>query len=243
MFHFIKKNAILILYIYIFTSPVFSATYINHTRLVINEKQGEGVFTVYNEGSAPALIQIWTEKDNILGRPEDIKTPFVVSPHIFRLEGKASRAVRVQFTGKRGGLAGDRESLFWINTMEVPPLSGENNSKGTLQVAFRTRIKLLWRPNSLANIQEDNNIKRLVLVFNKCGNEVCIFMKNNTPLNITLMGLVMDNDTELNQLPDDGLISPFSEQTIILPDRTKENRRIRSFSWIDSYGVVKTEIK
>lgn len=239
----IKKLTRFLLVAFFLTRPAFSATYMNHTRLIINEKQGESVFTIYNKGNGPVLMKIWTEKDNMLGRPEDIKTPFIVLPPIFRLEGKSSRAVRVQVTQNNGNLVSDRESLFWINTMEVPPVTANSKASGTLQVAFRTRVKLFWRPSSLASINDEENIKKLDILPRQCGGEPCLIIKNTTPLHITLMGVVLDDGTEVNQLPDDGLVTPFSEKSLILPARMKKNGKVKSFSWIDSYGVVKKETK
>lgn len=225
------------------TMPAFSATYMNHTRIIINEKQGESVFTIYNKGNGPVLMKTWTEKDNILGRPEDIKTPFIALPPIFRLEGKSSRAVRVQITENNGNLASDRESLFWINTMEIPPVTADSKASGALQVAFRTRVKLFWRPASLVEIDDRENVKKLKIISNKCGDKSCLIIINNSPLHITLMGVVLDDDTEVKQFPDDGLMTPFSEKEIQLSENMKESRKVKSFSWIDSYGVVQNTTK
>ncbi|POT55718.1 hypothetical protein C3432_22070 [Citrobacter amalonaticus] len=223
------------------SSPVaMAATYINHTRLIINEKDREASFTIYNEGINPALLKLWTEKDNIFERPEAIKTPFMVLPPIFRLEGKTSRAVRIQFTGDRHTLPADRESLFWLNTLEVPPVADNNGSRGALQVAFRTRVKLFWRPTALANISLEESIRKLHISSSDCGGDRCLLVKNNSPLHVTLISLTLNDGVEIKQLPDDGLLAPLSTKTVFLPHNTKGNGTVKAFSWIDDYGVNNT---
>lgn len=147
------------LILFFLPSSVIAATYINYTRVIINEKDRESTFTVYNEGLRPVLLQLWTEKESLLERPEEIKTPFMILPPIFRLEGNTSRTVRIQFVGDRHTLPGDRESLFWLNTLEVPPVAEDKSGSGALQVAFRTRVKLFWRPLALADNTLEDSVK------------------------------------------------------------------------------------
>ena len=46
------------------------------------------------------------------------------------------------------GLPQDRESLFWLNVLGLPPKT--QASQGSVQLAYRTRIKLFYRPSGLA---------------------------------------------------------------------------------------------
>lgn len=45
----------------------------------------------------------------------------------------------------------DRESVFWFNVLEVPPKPDAATvaNQSLLQLAFRTRIKLFYRPEAL----------------------------------------------------------------------------------------------
>ncbi|MET6675692.1 fimbrial biogenesis chaperone [Citrobacter amalonaticus] len=219
-------------------SSAMAATYINYTRLIINEKDRESTFTVYNEGLRPVLLQLWTEKESLLERPEEIKTPFMILPPIFRLEGNTSRTVRIQFVGDRHALPEDRESLFWLNTLEVPPVA--DNNSGTLQVAFRTRVKLFWRPLALAENTLEDSVKKIQITASDCGGNRCLRVKNNSPLHVTLMDLTLKDGTEIKQLPDDGLLPPLSTKTVLLPKSAMGNDTVKTFSWIDDYGVVNT---
>lgn len=221
-------------------SSAMAATYINYTRVIVNEKDGESTFTVYNEGLKPVLLQLWTEKNTLLERPEDIKTPFMILPPIFRLEGNTSRAVRIQFVGDRHTLPGDRESLFWLNTLEVPPVVDNKSGSGALQIAFRTRVKLFWRPLSLAANTLEESVKKIQITTSDCGVNRCLLVKNNSPLHVTLMDFTLEDGTKIKQLPDDGLLTPLSTKTLVLPKSATGNSTVKTFSWIDDYGVVNT---
>lgn len=217
-----------------------AATYINYTRLIINEKEREVSFTIYNEGSRPALMQLWIDKDNILEQPEKIKVPFVILPPVFRLDRKSSRAVRLQFTGDWHSLPADRESLFWLNTLEVPPVVADKEASGALQVAFRTRVKLFWRPAALTKISHEESIKKLRISPEVCGVTRCLALKNNSPLHLTLTDITLRDGHQIKQLPADGLIAPFSSIIVPLPGSTKKNDAVTAFSWIDDYGMINT---
>ena len=44
----------------------------------------------------------------------------------------------------------DRESLFWLNILEVPPRDEDENN--ALQFSFRSRFKLFFRPSQLKSV-------------------------------------------------------------------------------------------
>ncbi|PJI52023.1 molecular chaperone EcpD, partial [Methylobacterium radiotolerans] len=47
----------------------------------------------------------------------------------------------------------DKESVFWLNVLEIPPKDKANQN--LLQMAFRSRIKLFYRPAGLKGKAED----------------------------------------------------------------------------------------
>ncbi len=51
----------------------------------------------------------------------------------------------------------DRESVFWFNVLEVPPKPDADKvaNQSLLQLAFRTRIKLFYRPEGLNGLPSD----------------------------------------------------------------------------------------
>jgi P pilus assembly chaperone PapD len=54
------------------------------------------------------------------------------------------------------------------------------------------------------------------------------------------MDFTLKDGTEIKQLPDDGLLAPLSTITIVLPNSAMGNSIVKTFSWIDDYGVINT---
>ncbi|WP_052282899.1 molecular chaperone [Kluyvera genomosp. 1] len=218
-------------------SLVQAATYVNQTRLIIDENTRDVTFSVINEGTSPTLMQLWSDRDNLLDRPEIIKMPFVITPPVFRLEAGKSRAVRIQWTGDSSSLAKESESLFWLNILEVPPKSANPTDANVLQMAFRTRIKLLYRPSAIAKVTLLEGVKQLETATIPCAGKTCLRLKSRSPLHITLLNITLNNGMQINVLPHDGIIAPFSTLDIPLPDPQRSGQ-LQAATWIDDYGVA-----
>ena len=68
-----------------------------------------------------------------------------MSPPINRIEPKKGQTLRISYTGK--ALPAGRESVFWLNVLEIPAKA--KSADNMLQMAFRTRIKVFFRPSGL----------------------------------------------------------------------------------------------
>jgi len=118
------------------------------TRVVYNAKEREVTVRLSNEGQLPALTQVWLDKGDASAAPASIAVPFTVTPPISRIDPGKGQTLRIFHTGEP--MPQDRESVFWLNVLEVPPTSKNQADANKLQLAFRTRIKLFYRPGGLA---------------------------------------------------------------------------------------------
>lgn len=121
---------------------------INNTRVVYPAYEKEVTMQTVNKGANPMLVQVWIDDGNEQASSTQTKMPFTVIPPLFRLESQKGQAVRILYTGEP--LPTDKESLFWVNMLEVAPSPKENSRKNMMQFAVRTRIKLLFRPRGLS---------------------------------------------------------------------------------------------
>lgn len=80
----------------------------------------------------------------------------------------------------------DRESLFWFNVLEIPPKSKakEGESLNQLQLAFRTRIKLFFRPDGLKGTRRCGCKPEMVA--EKEGNTLSLFAQNDSAYNVSI---------------------------------------------------------
>ena len=214
----------------LFCKQIQAATYVNQTRLIVTEKSREVSFSIVNEGDAPVLMQLWSDRGTLLERPEIIKMPFIITPPVFRLEGGKSRAIRLQLVGYTQDLVADRESIFWLNALEVPQKPNVSNNRNVLQMAFRTRIKLLYRPAATATTTIEDAVKTLRTVISSSG----VKLENRSPLHISLLSVTLAGGRTLSSLPNEGTLAPFTDMEIPL----SHVEPLAAVTWIDDFGVA-----
>lgn len=122
------------------------------TRLIYDGGKKESSLSVSNQDKAPYLIQSWVEPST----DGSEQSPFIVTPPLFRLDGGQENVLRVVRAGAM--LPADRESLYWMNIKSIPPVTTDNG-QNTLQIAVKTRIKLIFRPQSLKGTPEEQTEK------------------------------------------------------------------------------------
>lgn len=127
--------------------PASAGVVMNATRYVYDAGEKEVTVKLTNKGALPVLTQAWIDEGDARSTPEHVDVPFNLTPPIARMEPGKSQTLRVSFTD--GTLPGDRESLFWLNVLEVPPKPEENAEVNRIQLAFRYRLKLFYRPKGL----------------------------------------------------------------------------------------------
>lgn len=127
-----------------------SKVVISGTRVIYPAQEREVAVRLNNLAEhEPSVLQIWLDDGQEDSSPDTVEVPFVVSPPVFRMDPGSAQALRLSYTGEP--LPGDRESLFWLNVLEIPPSAAEEGDEAQLlQFAYRTRLKTLFRPQGLA---------------------------------------------------------------------------------------------
>ncbi|MCS2155957.1 fimbria/pilus periplasmic chaperone [Scandinavium sp. H11S7] len=126
------------------------------TRYVYNEADSEINIQVKNKGKKPSLIQSWVDTGNPGEAAEKINTPFILTPPVSRIDAGQGQTLRMVYT--KQPLPTDHESVFWLSVLEVPAKVKTTASAETpqpqsqLQLAFRTRVKVFFRPKGLPGL-------------------------------------------------------------------------------------------
>lgn len=140
-------------------SPLAEAgVVIDGTRQVYPQHKREITVRLTNDDRlAPRLVQAWIDRGERAANPSSSDVPFSLSPPVFRLDPGKSQAMRVVYT--REPLPADRESVFWLNVLEVPPrvetLVPQGEPFNYLQFAFRIRTKVFFRPPDLPGTPDE----------------------------------------------------------------------------------------
>jgi len=188
---------------------------IGGTRIVYPADEKEVTVKLNNEGKTPGLVQVWLDDGDEKSTPDSAKVPFTVAPPIFRMDGGKGQAVRLMYTGEP--LPTDKESLFWVNVLEVPPKAENKEGRNMLQFAFRTRIKLFFRPAKLAgDVEHAPERLNWKLVAPQAGKELALQVSNPTPyhVNFAKVGLGINEKTVGDE--GGGMVAPGQSATFPL---------------------------
>lgn len=121
---------------------------ITGTRVVYPEGSREVNVRLRNADSKPLLVQTWIDDGTLNEAPSKLDVPFLVTPPMSRVEPQKGQTLRVMYTGAE--LPRDRESLYFLNVLEVPPKADKKPDENYMQIAVRTRLKLFLRPDGLS---------------------------------------------------------------------------------------------
>lgn len=189
---------------------------IGGTRVIYNEGKKDVNISVENPDDIPYLIQAWI--DNI---DEKKQSSFTITPPLFRLNLNNSNTLRILLTEE--SLPSDRESLFWLNIKTIPATEKIENA---LQIAFKTQMKLIYRPKILKNISFNDEQQKLE--WSKSGNKISV--KNPTPYFINFQ-MIKFNGQSVNDV---SYVAPFSTRSFDINNEEKNG----TINWeiINDYG-------
>lgn len=168
------------------------------------------------------LLRAWASDYTTNGT----NTPFFITPPLVRINPKESIQFRINKLSDSSSLPSDRESVFSINVMAIPPqMDSQDGSKSHIQFSINNKIKLFYRPDSLNDSKIIEKIPESIQVKN---NKSDIEIRNPTPYPVTLDKIKINN-TELKN--GDYMIAPFSSINI-----DWKGARDFTFQTINDYG-------
>jgi len=184
------------------------------TRVIYRGGDAEQTVKLTNEGKLPALTQIWLDKGDPKASPSSIEVPFTITPPLARIDPGKGQTLRILYSGEP--LPQDKESVFWLNILEVPPkVSGEGGDANHLQLALRTRIKMFFRPEGLKGKSEDAPAQVTWQVVEANGRSA-LEARNPTPFNVTFSSLEVTGGGKTVRSADGGMVKPGETQTFPL---------------------------
>lgn len=169
------KELFLLLVLFSCAHSSIAGVTIMGTRVIFPGNEKEISIRTNNKGDKPALVQIWIDDGKANADLNSVKVPFLVTPPVFRVEPGKGQSLRLIYNGM--SLPQDRESLYWFNLLEIPPVNKNITAKNRLELAFRTRIKIFYRPHNL----KENSIE----VFNRLQWSTVSDPKKGTGIKIT----------------------------------------------------------
>ncbi|WP_431223871.1 fimbria/pilus periplasmic chaperone [Serratia sp. L9] len=207
----------------LFSAGSLASVVISGTRVIYPSDAKEVSVKINNVGPSPVLLQSWIDNGDANAKPASIKVPFVLTPPMNRVEQGKGQTLRISYAG--GTLPMDKESVFWLNVLEVPAKNEAKANENRLQMAFRTRIKLFYRPKGL---EGNANEAAKAVTWNTQGGKVQA--NNPTPFYVNFVNLSV-NGKKL----DNAMVAPRS--TMVLNLAGNGGSKI-SGAFVNDYGAV-----
>ncbi|KFD24800.1 FimC family chaperone [Yokenella regensburgei ATCC 49455] len=137
--------------------------------------------------------------------------PFVVTPPLYRLDPQGAVELRVNRVSE--SLPADRESVYYLNSLAIPPKKGDKGySKAVtsgMQFAVNTRIKLIYRP---AALKDAAVVKALPGKLTASADGKTLTIKNPTPYYITMVSLAVNGKAVAADM--DTMVAPFGTLSV-----------------------------
>ncbi|WP_081059269.1 molecular chaperone [Burkholderia anthina] len=214
-----------------------AALLLDGTRVIFPERSRDVTVRMENSGSDPVLAQSWIDDGRADVPPEQMRTPFVVTPTLARVEAGRSAVLRI--TNMQAKLPADRESVFWLNVLEVPTVRPDADNQ--LRFAFRTRIKLFYRPSSLANdvdMAPEKLVWKAATDTSHAGErQMSLEVSNPTPYYVSF-GMVEGGFGGTFVSAGGGMVAPFASQRFPLRGAAVQSHLPTAVRYmlIDDYG-------
>ncbi|ARA22816.1 molecular chaperone [Proteus mirabilis] len=211
-------KSIILFFISLFIINIsYAGVIISGTRVIYNEGNKNVSINVKNPDKMPYLIQSWIDDFE-----EKKQSKFTITPPLFRLNPDKENTLRIFLTEE--GLPSDQESLFWLNIKTIPATEKTENS---LQIAFKTQMKLIYRPKSLKDVNFEEEQKKLS--WSKERGKVIVY--NPTPYFMNFQTIKFNG-----KLVDDvSYAKPFSTKSFDINDNNEHG--LISWELINDYGA------
>ncbi|MDR2990131.1 MAG: molecular chaperone [Providencia alcalifaciens] len=188
------------------SSQTHASLMLKKTRLIYLSDQKSANIQAVNDSEHASLVQSWIDEGNIHSTPETTEAPFIVTPPVTKIAAHDGTQLRIRFIG--GDLPQDRESVFYLNVLDISPKPQNKEGMNIIQLALQIRIKVFYRPAALANGIEPfiNNVSAL-------HSESQLSIKNPTPYFLNISQLYYENNQN-TPIAKSIMIPPYSTEKL-----------------------------
>ncbi|QEZ92412.1 MULTISPECIES: fimbrial biogenesis chaperone [Proteus] len=226
-------KGVLILLFMLITHFTYASVVLERTRLIFPTDNSIILLQVFNQSEQSTLIQSWVDEGNVASTPETTTAPFIVIPPMAKMTANGGLQLKIQQLENR--LPKDRESVFYLNVLDIAPKPENKENFSTLQLALQTRIKLFYRPAQLKLTTEDV-FKQIEITHH--GEYLAI--NNPTAYYFTISKMYFDDKEAL--LTNAIMVAPFAKQHIQYQKQTDMNQVI-TVIYIDDDGNYQQDKK
>ncbi|HFK4477635.1 TPA: molecular chaperone [Citrobacter sedlakii] len=208
------------------------------TRVVLNAAEKEQSVRINNVGAQPTLTQVWlsTTEKNIGAEKEQL--PFFINPPVARINSQKGKVFRIFQTDEAiNKYPKDRETMLWLNVLDIPPELPEDANKNQIKMAFRTLIKFFYRPAGLkGNPMEaaDN----LTWELQKTAKGYAVTGTNRSPYYVSMTNAWLLNAEGKESEVEGQILAPYSQLTYHFPQvNAVQGKGVFKYNYITDLGA------
>lgn len=209
------------------SQPASADIVISGTRVIYPESAKDVTVNMENRGNKPLLVQTWLDDGRDTTNPQELKLPFIVTPPVSRVDPSKGQTVRITWLGQ--AMPKDRESMYWFNVLEVPPKAKAEESQNMLQLAFRTRIKMFFRPN---NLKGDPSTAAAQLKWSQQAN--ALVAQNDSPFYVSIAKIETSAGGKKVEL-EPHVVAPFASQRYEMKNASGKVNKL-TYTTINDFG-------
>jgi len=192
-----------------------AAMVLSQTRVVVSPDAPRAELVVRNADRQPLLLQVWVDAGQsrqTQAAPAQHATPFLIDPPVLRIEPGEARSLRVLLVNTPADLPTDRETLFWLNVLEVAAMPALSDHDARLDVSVLSRLKLFYRPASMRVAP----VPALRFHVTREDKTAWLVIHNPAPVHQTLGSLALRTEDAALAL-DAPMIAPFESARVRVP--------------------------
>ncbi|EDQ4520507.1 fimbria/pilus periplasmic chaperone [Salmonella enterica subsp. enterica] len=213
----------LLLFSLFFISTANAGVVIYGTRIIYPAEKNEVLVQLMNQDGRSSLVQSWIDDGDTSLPPEKIKVPFLLTPPVAKVAGDSGQQIKIKKMPNM--LPNNKESLFYLNVLDIPPNNPNSTGKNVLKFAMQNRIKLFYRPKGIAPVNRSTFHK---LSFKRSGNSYSI---NNDTANWITVTEVKAGNVKVNNTTI--MVAPLSSENVVLKNTNTSQYKV---TIIDDHG-------
>lgn len=205
------------------------------TRIIYPEGTREKVIQLSNKDEHPNLVQLWMDDGDNQSSPSKSDVPFTLTPQIFRMEAQSGQVVRLSYIERH--LPKDRESVFYLNFLQIPALKADKQTENKLVLIVNNRIKVFYRPAALKENVDTLGEKIRVTLDDTRGDKIKI--SNPTGYYISLRDAKLVSDGKTISFATSEMFPPNSTTDLVLPAGVKAKKgELLTLNVVNDYGTT-----
>lgn len=205
------------------------------TRIIYSEGSREKVLQLSNKDDYPNLVQLWMDNGDNQSSPSQSDVPFTLTPQIFRMEANSGQVVRLIYINQ--DLPKNRESVFYLNFLQIPALKADAQPENKLVLIVNNRLKVFYRPAKLKENIDTLGEKMRVTLDVTTGQKIKIH--NPTPYYISLRDAKIVSNGKTVSFATSEMFAPNSTTDLTLPTGINAKKgELLMLNVVNDYGAT-----